>query len=31
MKKLPVRPTIGWYRENLAAIAGRPAMETGAR
>ncbi|MFJ3877106.1 SGNH/GDSL hydrolase family protein [Streptomyces sp. NPDC090077] len=31
MKKLPVRPTIEWYRENLAAIAARLSEETDAR
>ena len=31
MKKLPVRPTIDWYRENLAAIAERLTKETDAR
>jgi lysophospholipase L1-like esterase len=31
MKKLAVRPTIDWYRENLTAIAERLAKETDAR
>ncbi|KAA2267111.1 SGNH/GDSL hydrolase family protein [Solihabitans fulvus] len=31
MKKLPTRPTIDWYRQNLAAIADRLTGETGAR
>ncbi|MDT5283943.1 MAG: hypothetical protein QOJ20_5138 [Mycobacterium sp.] len=31
MKKLPKRPTIEWYRENLAAIVDRLATETSAR
>lgn len=31
MKKLPVTPTIDWYRENLAAIAARLSEETDAR
>jgi lysophospholipase L1-like esterase len=31
MKKLPVRPTIDWYRENLTAIVNRLAKETSAR
>jgi lysophospholipase L1-like esterase len=31
MKKLPVRPTIDWYRENLTAIAERLVKETDAR
>ncbi|MFJ6897477.1 SGNH/GDSL hydrolase family protein [Streptomyces hokutonensis] len=30
-KKLPVTPTIGWYRQNLAAITERLTRETGAR
>jgi lysophospholipase L1-like esterase len=31
MKKLPVRPTIEWYRENLTAVVDRLAKETSAR
>lgn len=31
MKKLPVTPTIDWYRENLATIASRLSGETDAR
>jgi lysophospholipase L1-like esterase len=31
MKKLPTRPTIGWYRENLTAIVDRLTAETSAR
>jgi lysophospholipase L1-like esterase len=31
MKKLPVWPTIDWYRENLTAIVNRLAKETSAR
>ncbi len=31
MKKLPVRPTIDWYRDNLAAIVHRLTEETSAR
>lgn len=31
MKKLPVTPTIDWYRENLASIAARLSKETDAR
>jgi hypothetical protein len=31
MKKLPKRPTIAWYSENLAAIVDRLATETSAR
>lgn len=31
MKKLPTRPTIEWYRENLTAIVDRLAAETSAR
>lgn len=31
MKKLPVRPTIEWYRESLGAIAARLSEETDAR
>ena len=31
MKKLPKRPTIEWYRENLTAIVDRLAKETSAR
>src|SRR5258708_28876423 len=31
MKKLPRRPTIAWYRENLTAIVDRLAKETSAR
>jgi lysophospholipase L1-like esterase len=30
MKKLPIRPTIEWYRENLTAIVGRLMRETSA-
>ena len=31
MKKLPIRPTLDWYRENLTAIVERLAKETSAR
>lgn len=31
MKKLPTRPTIDWYRENLTAIVARLTTETSAR
>lgn len=31
MKKLPVRPTIAWYKENLNAVTERLAKETDAR